>query len=206
MHASQDGAPFGFAASAHSRPSWASCCCVWPARGVVGTAGTSVHAAAARTAPITRDERIAPPPWPNPSHSPILGAPIIFFPPFTRFTADLPTARSLIRAPFLRDGLGALRVAITASSSSHESIERGGSIPPSSLTLGHSRAPSVGCPPGRQHIGCRLHEHRRLAGPHLGPRHARTPVADGAGEGSAEAVSDQPGNAAVPDGSGRRAA
>src|SRR5262245_46130216 len=62
MHASQDGAPFGFAASAHSRPSWASCCRVWPARGLVGTAGTTVHAATARTATITRDERMTPPP------------------------------------------------------------------------------------------------------------------------------------------------
>src|SRR6185436_10737098 len=88
-------------------------------------------------------------------HSPILAAPFIFFPPFIRFTADLPTARSLIRAPFLPDGLGPFRVAITASSPSHESIERRGSIPPSSLTFGHSRAPSVGCLPERHHIGCR---------------------------------------------------
>src|SRR6185436_10737097 len=59
MHASQDGAPFGFAASAHSRSSWASCCRVWPARGLVGTAGTTVHAATARTATITRNERMS---------------------------------------------------------------------------------------------------------------------------------------------------
>src|SRR4030095_7351742 len=62
MHASQDGAPFGFAASAHSRPSWASCCSVWPARGLVGTAGTTVHAGTARAATIIRDKRITPPP------------------------------------------------------------------------------------------------------------------------------------------------